>query len=1802
MKLLYFSNEFPHDDLAGLSRQLTLLSKQKQFLHLARFLDHATEAVRDEVRQLPWSLRNTIPPFDSVFNFIEHTSLRKGELGASIDGVLLVVVQLGTLIKYYEENPRQYDLNTGNAALAGLGLGLLSTAAVSLSSSASDLAVAGAEVARLAFRLGVFVGSVSSNLESRDPTSPPVSWAAVVPDVTVDEVRGELDAFHAKEKVPSTSKIFISAWSHNSVTISGPPSRLKHLFRTSEFFRGQKIINLPVYGGLCHAAHLYNQEHVREVVSETDSLKELSSRASPKLTTFATSTGKRFEAETARELFEEIVTEIMTKEIRWDTVVESVLAQAHTTSCSDIQVLVFRKSLPIYDLLTAFSSKQPGLEVSTLELIPTITASLDNGTPVSGGSSKSSIAIVGMSCRMPGGATDTESFWNLLEKGLDVHRTIPADRFDVDTHHDPKGKAMNSSHTAYGCFIDEPGLFDAPFFNMSPREAQQTDPMQRLALVTAYEALERAGYVANRTPATSLERIGTFYGQASDDYREVNTAQEISTYFIPGGCRAFGPGRINYFFKFAGPSFSIDTACSSSLATIQTACTSLWNKDTDMAVAGGMNVLTNSDAFAGLSHGHFLTKTPNACKTWDSEADGYCRADGIGSIVMKRLEDAIADNDNIIGVIRGAATNHSAEAVSITHPHAGAQSFLSSKVLSAAGIDPFDVSYVEMHGTGTQAGDKEEMKSVTDVFAPAGPKRRSMRQPLHVGAVKANVGHGEAVAGVTALIKVLLMFQKSMIPPHVGIKNSLNPALPSDLAERNVRIPYTKQAWPREKDRKRIAAVNNFSAAGGNTMIAIEEPPLPRNIAPEDEDPRTTHAVTVSAKSKVSLEGNLKRLIAFLENNPDVRVSDLAYTTAARKYHHNHRIAVAAADVPQLKKKLSAQLNSIDSVKSISNLQPLIAFAFTGQGASYKSMDLQLFHHEPTFRSQILLLNSLALAQGFPSFLPAIDGSFPKDHAHSAVVTQMALVAIEISLAAYWASLGVVPNVVVGHSLGEYAALYVAGVLSASDAMYLVGQRARLLEERVQAGSHKMMAVRASLADIQKIAAGMPYEVACINGPRDTVLSGLSKDLDALIEPLQKAGFKCYSLDVAYAFHSSQTDPILEEFGELAETGAIFHAPKLPVLSPLLGKVIFDEKTLNATYMKRATRECVNYLAAVETGAKLSLVDDNTLWVEIGPHPVCINMSKSSLRSVGAAVPSMRRDESNWATMAQSLSTLHCAGASIRWNEFHKPFEKGLRLLDLPTYAWNNKNYWIQYNGDWALTKGNTYYDAQKKALETAKALPAPRLSDLQTSSVQRIIEESFDGSAGTAVMQSDLMEADFLAAAHGHKMNGCGVVTSSIHADISYTLGSYLLKKMSPSSGDIAMNVADLEVVKGLVAQKNTKVPQMIQVSISTENINAGTAQLRWQNVSAQGIPDEPFATATLEYGDRSAWLSSWVPQAHLIQGRIEALETLAAQGIANRLSHNMAYLLFANNLVDYATKYRGMQSVVINGLEAFADVTLTTEKGGVWTVPPYFIDSVAHLAGFVMNVSDAIDTKANYCVTPGWSSMRFAKPLVAGAKYRSYVKMIPTIEDRSVYLGDVYVLQDNEIIGIVGGIKFRQYPRILLNRFFSAPDEASPSPNATHGATAKVQAQPKAIAASRGDGKHFATSVQISTPSKIGHQVIVKPVAIQTSPAAAPVVVALKDPEVQESPVVVASAAAAVDTNSVASKAISMIANEAALEQADLQDEASFAELGIDSLMSLVITEKLREELGVVVSGSLFLEYPTIGDLRSWLLEYYG
>ena len=1129
----------------------------------------------------------------------------------------------------------------------------------------------------------------------------------------------------------------------NTCNISGPPARLRQLKEQSPLFDDAIPQNLPI-AGFWHAPHVYGKEQVSEVLAtQTNAIDEI---GQPCRAILSASTGKLIQDSSSRLLFTEAVNNILRRPVRWDYLQHSIVEHLNSESASGTRKLIFEVGSGL-NLL--YSTLDPETRDTVKRQDLSRWYSTDKGSKPQAPVNSPNIAIVGMSGRFPG-ATDHETLWKLLEQGRDMHRTVPKDRFDVETHVDPSGKKVNTSHTPYGCFIEEPGLFDPRFFNMSPREAAETDPMHRLALITAYEALEQSGFVLNATASTQQDRVGTFYGQTCDDWREVNAAQKISTYFIPGGVRAFAPGRISYYFGFRGPSFSIDTACSSSLAAIQIACTSLSAGECDTAVAGGVNILTAPDIFAGLSRGQFLSPT-GPCKTWDSEADGYCRADGVGSIILKREEDAISDGDNILGVILATATNHSADAISITHPHPGNQSYLYEKVLHTAGIDPLDVSYVEMHGTGTQAGDNCEMRSVTDVFAPDArePARaRGRDQALYIGAVKSNVGHGEAAAGITALIKVLLMLQKNSIPPHVGIKNILNPAFP-DLDSRNVQIPFQKTPWSRINGKPRIAFLNNFSAAGGNTAMILQD--STQRTLPLQPDPRSMLPFVVSAKSITSLQNNIQQLISYSQNASETALPSLSYTLTARRMHHNYRVGVTASDLKSLGSSFSKEA-ARGSFTPIPSKAPAVAFVFTGQGAFYSGLGRELFETSKVFRSEIIHLNDLAMTQDFPSFLPAIHGSISQEDQLSTLVIHLALVSVQISLIKLWQSWGIKPAVVIGHSLGEYAALYAAGVLSEHDVLHLVGRRAKLLQEKCTAGTHCMLAIKASVAKIRLATKGMPFEIACINAPSETVLSGKVEEINIISQRLKQAGHKCLVMDIPYAFHSAQIDLILEDFKSDAG-GATFSKPRIPVISTLLGDVINTEGVFNADYLCRQAREPVDFAKAVRSATDSGTLNPKTVFVEIGPHPICTNMVEASVEGNPIAVASLHKTQTPWATLSKSLSSLHCTGLGIDWREFHRDFTACHELLNLPVYKFDNKNYWIDYVNDWCLHK------TEPRTIKLAEPVTeAPRLS---TSSVHRIVAQEFDGEVGKVIVQSDLSEPALKAAILGHLVNGAGLCPS---------------------------------------------------------------------------------------------------------------------------------------------------------------------------------------------------------------------------------------------------------------------------------------------------------------------------------------------------------------------------------------------------------------------------------------------------------
>ena len=1214
---------------------------------------------------------------------------------------------------------------------------------------------------------------------------------------------------------PLTSKPYISAYTPNSITLSGPPRSLKGITESRKFKEfALKSFHIDGIYGPYHAPHLYSSDDVEDVVADVLDRRTLSY---PNQVPVLSSAGPSVEDGDFETLLKDAVEQILLRPIRWSDILEEVQSCLHKCASESFSIVpIATKADQLMHTAFKQTSLRSLLSTSGANNKPSLIEDVSDSNP-----HKPKLAIIGMSGRYPG-AKDNEAFWDLLYQGLDVHKPAPALHWDVKTHVDTKGTSKNTSATPYGCWLDDPGEFDARFFNISPREAPQIDPAQRLALMTAYEAIEQAGIVPDMTPSTRRDRVGVFYGVTSNDWMETNSAQNIDTYFIPGGNRAFIPGRINYCFNFSGPSFAVDTACSSSLAGIHLACNSLWRGDIDTAIAGGTNVLTNPDFTAGLDRGHFLSRTGN-CKTFDDDADGYCRGEGIGTVILKRLDDAVADADPILGIILGASTNHSAESESITRPHVGAQRAVFNKILNQGAVDPYTVSYVEMHGTGTQAGDAGEMSSTLETFAPPlnqVKKGRDSDQPLYLGSAKANIGHGEAASGVSSLIKVLLMMQKDTIVPHCGIKTRINHKFPLDLQDRNVNIALKPISWNRSSNpaKPRRVFVNNFSAAGGNSALLLEDAP-PRvespNVAP---DLRSHHLVAVSAKNGVSFQGNLKSMLSFLQQANDVPLGKLSYTTTARRMHHQHRVLLTGSSISEISAQIETAIRDKTGTTRPKST-PKVLFTFTGQGAQYPGMGKQLLEHFSLFRSEMLRLDRIGQALGFPSMLPVIQSDEQDIGIFQPVAVQLASVCMQLALSALWASWKITPTAVVGHSLGEYAALNVAGVLSDSDTIYLVGTRARLLQDLCTQNTHEMLVVKASVNEIASALSDQKYEIACINSPVETVLAGPSEDVSLLKETLANARMKTTLLKVPYAFHSSQIDPVLADFVSLASV-VTYHEPRIPLLCPLDGSIIKDVGSVGPHYLARHSREPVNMLQALLTARDNQVITTQTMMLEIGPHPAISGMVKGVLGSQTTSLASLQRGQSTYQSLSAALKTLYEGGADISWSKYNQDFKASHEVLSLPAYSWDLKDYWIQYVNDWSLRKGDA-------------PLMISNASKLESTTIHRIVEESGDTQRTHIVVEADIARKDLSPLVQGHEVDGIPLCTPSIYADIALSLGTYLLERYHPEQHQNLVDISDMLISKALILKAGA-TQQLLQAHTEVDwSSNAATIKFMSFDVS---------------------------------------------------------------------------------------------------------------------------------------------------------------------------------------------------------------------------------------------------------------------------------------------------------------------------------------------------------------------------------
>jgi amino acid adenylation domain-containing protein len=884
------------------------------------------------------------------------------------------------------------------------------------------------------------------------------------------------------------------------------------------------------------------------------------------------------------------------------------------------------------------------------------------------------VAIVGMGCRFPG-ADGPEAFWRLLMEGVDAVREVPAERWDVERLYDADVRAPGRMTTRWGGFVEGVDRFDAAFFGISPREAARIDPQQRLLLEVAWEALEDAGIDPDRLAGTDT---GVFVGISTSDYGQMQLADPSLTdaYAGTGGALSIAANRLSYLLDLRGPSMAVDTACSSSLVAVHLAVASLRAGECDQALVGGANLLLAPQVTVNFSKAGFMSPD-GRCRAFDARANGYVRAEGAGAVVLKPLSRARADGDPVYAVIRGTAVGQDGRSNGLTAPSQDAQAAVLRSAYAAAGVDPRRVAYVEAHGTGTALGDPIEARALGSVLGA----ERAGGEPCRIGSVKTNLGHLEAAAGIAGLLKAALALRHGRIPASLHFQ-SPNPAIP--FTELGLRVQAQAGEWPAPAG-ARVAGVSSFGFGGTNAHVVLADAPVEEG-APAS--PALPVLVPLSARDAGALRQTAARMGALLASDGAPPLGDVAYTASLRRAHHDHRLAVVAASPAEAAERLGdfaagSPHPGLAAGRAVPGRAPRVGFVFSGQGPQWWAMGRELLRDEPVFRRAVAAVDEAVRAEAGWSVLDALGASEEASRMADTSVAQPAIFALQAGLAALWASWGIHPYAVAGHSVGEVAAAYLGGALPLEEAARVIVRRGR--EMHAATGMGTMAAV--GLADETAREVVAPYgdrlAVAAFNAPGSTVLSGETAALEEVLAGLEARDVFVRRMTVNYAFHSAQTAPAAERLAaQLA--GLAPHPDEVPFFSTVEGAKV-DGRALDAAYWGRNVRQPVRFAAAVQAMAAAGC----DAFVEVGPHPVLSRFVEQTLAAAGTrplVVPSLRRGEGEREGMLGSLAGLYAQGAPVDWAALHPA---GGRVVSLPRYPWQRERHWMEpVHGDASVRPG----------------------------------------------------------------------------------------------------------------------------------------------------------------------------------------------------------------------------------------------------------------------------------------------------------------------------------------------------------------------------------------------------------------------------------------------------------------------------------------------------------------------------------
>ncbi|MBW7474090.1 type I polyketide synthase [Paenibacillus oenotherae] len=911
------------------------------------------------------------------------------------------------------------------------------------------------------------------------------------------------------------------------------------------------------------------------------------------------------------------------------------------------------------------------------------------------------IAIIGMGCRFPGGVKGPDDYWELLRSGKDAIVEVPPERWNKADFYHPDRDKPGKMVTKYGGFIDGIDRFDPEFFGISPHEAHHMDPQQRHLLEVTWEALEDGGLQPHKLRGHG---VGVFVGAFALDYHALQFGdpfqRDAGPYTAASSMTTMISNRISYIFDFQGPSMTVDTACSSSLVSLHLACESLRNGESQVAVAGGVVLIFTPQYTLVESRGGFLSPD-GRCKTFDASANGYVRGEGVGMVVLKRLADAVADGDHIQGVIMASGVNQDGHTVGITVPSSDAQERLIRETLRKSGLPASAVQYVEAHGTGTPVGDPIEARAIAAAYSGERPGDGR----LIVGSCKTNIGHTESAAGIAGLIKAVLCLKHKQIPPNLHFDEP-NPAIPFE--DWKIRVPLELQPWPQHQGAA-AAAVNSFGYGGTNAHVIVREAigsemHAGRSQQSGTEERRQDRAAASSSAATAdgsalstggipaprsyllplsarkadglsTLSAAYKALLsrgAAAGADSDHLLADLCWSAGARREHHRYRQAFVVHDKAELNGLLDLSIagqsgKGIAAGKKASGEIPRLVWTFSGMGPQWYGMGRQLLSQEPVFYETLARCDRLFFELAGWSMLAELG----KDEADSLMdeteISMPISFALQVALAALWRSWGIVPDAIVGHSAGEVAAFYEAGVYTLEDALCVVYHRSRLLQRLSGRGGMAAVGVTEAVAESMLEQVKDKVDIAAINSPSSVTLAGDSEALEHVLRLAGEQSYFCRKLKVQAPFHSHYMEEIKDELlASLHNVPA--RANSIPLYSTVTAELV-DGAAVDAFYWWRNVRETVRFAPAIEQLLGLGY----TAFLEIGAHPVLSGALTECFKERSAlAVASIRRKEDEHHAMMNSLAQLYIWGLEPNWDVLYPQGQ----WIKLPPYPWHSGTYW----------------------------------------------------------------------------------------------------------------------------------------------------------------------------------------------------------------------------------------------------------------------------------------------------------------------------------------------------------------------------------------------------------------------------------------------------------------------------------------------------------------------------------------------